>query len=199
MGIDFKIKGKKLESDTRLNEWHHEEYSRNRINSVTISSKRHRYKTHNGTSILDNINRIDNDILKRNINFIANVLYHVIYDNEDDMNVNINERYMNNYLNYLNRVPRFGPYHYKSAYLKKLRTDLQSHSHETQIMQYPENEFIERFYSTLDSIGIEIFEVKPYCFDLLLTISTLIYLFIFYVAINRPKNINEFLALFASD
>ena len=119
-------------------------------------------------------------------------------NNNNNNNIKINERYMNNYINYLNRIPRFGPYHHKSSYLKKLKTDLQLNSHETSIMQYIENEFIERFYTSLDSIKLTVFEVKPYMFDLLFMISTLIYLFIFYVAINRPKNINQFLDLFAT-
>jgi len=198
MKIDLVIKEKTLRTDTRLNEWHHEEYVRNDLNAITISSKAERYLTHNGTSILDNINRIDLDILYRNIQFISNVLS-LITLNGNDSNVEnkVSERYMNSYISYLNRVPRFGPYHHKSSYLRKLKTDLQSNSHETKIQQYTENEFIERFYTT-DVVEIQAFEVRSYAFDLIFMLSNVFYLFIFYLTINRPKNFQEFRDLFAS-
>ena len=197
MNIDLNMVSKEIESDTRINSWHHEEFERKDILSITISSKSKINKLNNGTSILDRYENLSKNILYKNIKYLSKVLISLIYDdnNIDNDNNILNERYINNYINYLSKTPRFGPYHHKSSYLKKLKSDLQLNCHETHSMQYIENTN-QKFYTT-DVIQINVFPVKPWIFDILYLISTLTYLFIVYIIIKRPKNKQEFLDLFA--
>jgi hypothetical protein len=192
MNIPFEIMHKKINISKPLINWQHEQFSRKRILSGTLSSLSESTPGLNGASIFDNT--IDMNILIRNIKFISEVLckfiYHTNVNDIIDGSLSINEPFIHNWITYLGNISRVTPYmEKKDSFLIQLeKTFSQSTADMKKSSFLFDGGF--KFYKDV-TLEMNIYRVKPMMFDVYLLLIIVAYLTILYVCGRAPTNMNE--------
>lgn len=186
MNIDLEYNKKKIFLTNKVVPWEHEQFSKKKILSATLSSKKDPFLHDFNRTLMTDIT-MNTTILKRNIKFITESLLSFLFDYninkfaifKNDENL-IDDNNVNSIINYLKKTSRFplsiekgsnfnnDLYNYLNIYLKKVKR---------QSFEFSEIKFYKH-----NSGNLKVFNVKSKMMDLylLLTISSyLIVLFIY--------------------
>ncbi len=176
---------KKVYLKSEILPWEHEQFSKKKIISGTISSNdKPAENNFNRTLITDS--KIDKISLKRNIKFLAETLLAFVFDYDiknftifkDDENL-IDENNIDSLMNYLNKVSRT-PLNIQKG--SQINNDLFSFINsylskaQRQVFEYKDMKFFDS-----NSGMVKIYSVKSKLIDLYLLIAVLMYLFVVYI------------------
>ena len=172
--------------------WEHEQFSKKKILSATLSSLSEASESNFNRTLITDVD-LDKNKLKRNIKFIAESLLAFLFDYninkftifKEEENL-IDEKNVESLVDYLKKVSRFplsieknsrlnnDIYSFFTTYLQKVKR---------QSFEYNEMKFYEN-----NSGNIKIYSVKSKMIDLYLLFLIMIYLLIIYIYTKGIKN-----------
>ena len=172
--------------------WEHEQFSKKKILSATLSSLSEASESNFNRTLITDVD-LDKNKLKRNIKFIAESLLAFLFDYninkftifKEEENL-IDEKNVESLLDYLKKVSRFplsieknsrlnnDIYSFFTTYLQKVKR---------QSFEYNEMKFYEN-----NSGNIKIYSVKSKMIDLYLLFLIMVYLLIIYIYTKGIKN-----------
>lgn len=176
---------KKVFLESKIVPWEHEQFSKKKILSATLSHKTTPVNNIFNRSIITD-NTINKHLLKRNIKFLSESLLAFLFDYDiknftifkDDENL-LDELNVESFTNYLKKISRFPLNIQKgSQFNNDLFNSLNAYLQKPQRQTYEYKDM--KFYDS-NSGFIRVYSVKSKLIDLYLLLSILFYLFILYV------------------
>ena len=178
--------------------WQHEQFSKKKILSATLSSKKSINTDNNFNRVLINDNELNKKTLIKNIKFIAESILTFLFTNINNNNtVNVINRIKNdedlvdenNINRMINNIKNISRYPINIEKNSKFNNDLfkyfNGYLHKVKRQNFEYNEI--KFYEN-NSGEIKIYNVKSKMIDLYLLIGILIYLLIIYIYTKGIKN-----------
>eukprot|EP01102_Stenamoeba_stenopodia_P015823 TRINITY_DN5460_c0_g1_i1.p1 TRINITY_DN5460_c0_g1~~TRINITY_DN5460_c0_g1_i1.p1 ORF type:complete len:609 (-),score=165.31 TRINITY_DN5460_c0_g1_i1:53-1780(-) len=176
--------------------WEHEQYSKKRVASATLSSlSTPTLPLFERSNIFDSTLRIDGERYKANVKIVAEAVAKYVYDlHEKDLNIfeganDISASFLSSWLNAVSSLPRTES-HVASkdtdgnSLLLALQKVLEEYTTDVTVQKFlPENEF-KLETSTRLSLTMSAYKMKPVLFDLLLTFVIMGYLAAVYVSLK---------------
>jgi len=190
MSIPFDIIHRRINVSEPIANWQHERFSRKRIISATISHHKHSSPLFTECDIFDDGSRVDLNILRRNVKFIAESLAKYIYNVTNNENLSIFEGwldidslFLSSWLNTITKRPRMVPYLTKQdpillgleRVLADYVTDVSNNTYKL------DSEF--KFYDATKST-MAAYRVKPIIFDVVVSIIIATYIGALYVGLK---------------
>lgn len=186
MGIDFELRHDRINiSDSRVH-WQHEQFSRKRIVSATLSGRREFSKASSG--LLDTKARVDEAVLTKNIKFIAEVLAKQLYKTIDPFSADVfeesrsaNQNSVAHWISFLSQHHRVNSKFTKgNAVADRLEQALVQYTTEAKRVAFPADSSYQ-FYTTPTRSLLNIYSVKPFSFDLYFMGGVVAYLVLLHV------------------
>jgi hypothetical protein len=192
MNFNLIYNKKKVFLSNKYVPWEHEQFSKKKILSATLSSLSEASESNFNRTLITDV-ELDKNKLKRNIKFIAESLLAFIFDYnlnkftifKEEENL-IDDKNVDSLINYLKKISRFplsieknsrlnnDIYSFFSTYLQKVKR---------QSYEYTEMKFYEN-----NSGNIKIYSVKSKMIDLYLLFLIMVYLLIIYIYTKGFKN-----------
>ena len=192
MNFNLIYNKKKVFLSNKYVPWEHEQFSKKKILSATLSSLSEASESNFNRTLITDV-ELDKNKLKRNIKFIAESLLAFIFDYnlnkftifKEEENL-IDDKNVDSLINYLKKISRFplsieknsrlnnDIYSFFSTYLQKVKR---------QSYEYTEMKFYEN-----NSGNIKIYSVKSKMIDLYLLFLIMVYLLIIYIYTKGIKN-----------
>lgn len=201
-GIPFNVVHKKIVVGSNDVPWQHEQFSKKRVLSGTISGESEPSAHMSRSNIFDT--QINQEIMKRNIKFIAEGLARIVYNLDHTRNISIfsgeyavSDVYTSSWANILSTVPRVAPYFTQKGdkektnntfvsglekELSKFATDV---SHKLVVL--PQDEIKTTFYDKT-KVQMSAYRGKPVSFDVILTLLIFIYCSSLYTALMGTRD-----------
>lgn len=203
MDIPFEIIHKKINISSPYINWQHEQFSRKRILSATLSSRKEPSPAFSMSSMFDTREGISVDHLSRNIKFVAEVVTKMVYGLKDkelevvNASLGVNKHFVEAWTNYLAKQPRQA---HELSQNQKVVTELENvlkqHTSDSLKTSFSLESNFKFFTSGKEEMSV--YKVKPFTFYALMALAVLVYLGVIYLYFVAPSNMEEFKALFAS-
>lgn len=194
MDIKFKVVHKKINMSEPTVSWEHEQFSRKRVPAGTLSHMSSPRPSFSGASILDRRGNARQDILERNIEFIARSLARHMYGLNasehkrvfgDQLGVaeGADKDFVSTWLDHLARTPRMAAYTTPTdSLLSDMEQALRAAQAITEVVRVEANVLDERvleFYSD-SGLRMSAYHVKPFTFDVVAFLAVASYLAVLY-------------------
>eukprot|EP01090_Pellita_catalonica_P021027 TRINITY_DN7758_c0_g1_i1.p1 TRINITY_DN7758_c0_g1~~TRINITY_DN7758_c0_g1_i1.p1 ORF type:complete len:511 (-),score=54.46 TRINITY_DN7758_c0_g1_i1:37-1569(-) len=190
-GIPFEIVHKRINISNPNVFWEHEQFSRKRIVAATLSHVKQPRPGILRSNVFDSRTHVDLKILLRNIKFVAEALVKHMYGYhgteleifEDGSLLQMNERFVESWLNTLAEIPRVMPYlKNDSKILRGLKEVMQWYVGDVEETSFkvPNSDFI--FYGN-EKVELSIYKVKPVLFDFFTSLVIGLFLAVLYLSL----------------
>lgn len=176
--------------------WEHEQYSKKRVASATLSSlSAPIMPLFQRSNIFDSTSRINQERYKTNVKIVAEAVAKYVYDlHEKDLNIfegtnDVSTSFLSSWLSAVASLPRTESHVVHkdvdgNALLLALQKVLEEYTSDVTVQKFlPENEFKIETSTTL-SLTLSAYKMKPVLFDLLLTFVIMAYLSVIYVSLK---------------
>jgi len=203
MDVPFEIVHKKINISSPYINWQHEQFSRKRILSATLSARKEPSPAFTMSSMFDTREGVSVDHLSRNIKFVAEVVTKLVYGLKDtemevvNASLGVNKHFVEAWTDYLGTHPRQA--HELSQNQKivdELEKVLKQHTSDSLKTAFTLESNFKFFTSGKEEMSV--YKVKPFTFYALMAAAVLAYLGVIYLYFVAPSNMEEFKALFAS-
>jgi len=172
--------------------------------SSTISSSKQPFHETLQSTIFDTPERVNQSVLKKNIEIIAEFLARIIYNIEDDVQIfrddlAVDERYFSSLLNTISEYNRMMPFlmvdNDKKLIIEGFEKELNRFVGDL-VVQKGELKSETIYYDKL-KLEMYAYRAKPLIFDIILSLAILCYCGILYISIKGPKETwNQFIKFF---
>jgi len=186
MGIPFTLDHKKINVSDPTIYWQHEQFAKKRQNILAVTLSGRPEPVYG--SIFDTTASMNKNHLRRNIKYVLEVVGKHIYNRTDRdllgiaaQSLALRDSAIDAWLEYLTSQPRVVPYLSKeSPVLQQLERALGSHC--TDVKRIPFNlDTTHTYYQSPIQSQMTVYQVKPFTFDIFLTLAIVAYLSVFYI------------------
>jgi len=196
MDIPFEVSQWKINISSPFINWQHEQFSRKRILAGTLSARAKPSPVFTAASIFDTANFIDQEILERNIKFIAEAVAKQIYGfagkklNLVQDSLGVSSVFVSSWMKYLGGQPRQAQYTSQNTDLmNNIEKVLNQYCVDAKKSTYTLDAGFKFYKAT--STDMYIYQVKPATFELVLTALICAYLLALHLYLKAPKNFGE--------
>lgn len=205
LGIEVKIRHKKINISNPRVAWEHEQFSRQRVTAATLSKldKAPELLEHAG-GLSDRREYVDAEAIAQSVKLVAESIAKHIYGYQgrqievfaNNSSLAVSPSYIGLWLDLLSRTPRVAPFLSKTdPIITALKKELGDHTTDVSIQHdVLDNSFT--FYD-LPKTELNIYQVASITFDLVITVAVLLYLSVLYILlVITTKSFDDLFAVF---
>eukprot|EP00475_Leptophrys_vorax_P043289 TRINITY_DN8281_c0_g1_i1.p1 TRINITY_DN8281_c0_g1~~TRINITY_DN8281_c0_g1_i1.p1 ORF type:complete len:607 (+),score=168.47 TRINITY_DN8281_c0_g1_i1:169-1821(+) len=195
MDVKLTVRDYVTEATDGILQWEHEHFAKRKILSGTLSTSSTATPLFRNSSIADK--SVDVVALERNIKFVAEVLASYIYHSSSGSEAEssssflevtsgprgVSPTFVNAWLEFLSSQPRVAPFlDRKSRVIEEIEKVIDKYASDSIVSVAPLPTNFKFYVSNKASLSTElsVYKVKPFTFDILLSISVMLYLAIYY-------------------
>lgn len=205
LGLEVRIRHKKINISNSRVAWEHEQFSRHRVTAATLSKlDKAPDLLENSGGLLDRREKVDAAAVARSVKLVAESLARHIYGHQgrhievfaDGSSLAVSQSYICLWLDLLSRTPRVAAFLSKTdPFMGALKKELSDHTTEVSV----QHELLDNTFAFYDmpKAELNIYQVASVALDLVVLVAVLAYLFILFVLlVVTTKSFDDLIVVF---